>query len=398
MASGDTLTISEVNQFFNLFPTTVATTVDSDAIEVSLDTNDVVNIRHMTPGAGALILWTDRKQYVLQQNEVFTAGSIMARMATADEADLSIEPQAIGNRVYFVAKRGKHKAVKEFFAVGDGYQFDTEDVTAHVPEYIEGNVLKMVGNTSINTLFLLTSDPQVGPHSNTVYVYNYFDKNNERVQSAWSKWEFSGNVVDLSVNNTQLSFLIERQIDEEGDGTSINDTFLETIELAYDEQEQFHGHPVFLDSYEYRDTEYLPADLKPGEVTKTIDGRFYKGYPINVLYEFSPFQVRDRDGTAYSSGRLQLKRLNIEYYDTTNFIFEVETLARETRTQLFQGRVLGRLDNLIGKVPVTSGRYSAPIMGRSGAVKVRIRNHEVFGFKFQSATWEGFFNQRSKRL
>jgi hypothetical protein len=398
LASGDTMMISEVNQFFNMFPTTVATEVVSDAIEVSLDTNDVVNIKHMTPGAGALVLWTDRKQYVLQQNEVFTSGSIQARMAAADEVDLSIEPQAVGNRIYFVSDRGKYKTVKEFFAIGDGYQFDTEDVTAHVPEYIEGNIIKMVGNTSINALFILTTGDNSGGLSNTVYVYNYFDKSNERVQSAWSKWEFNGDVIDLSINNTQLSFLIKRKTGTDTNGGAIFQTYLETIELAYDELEQVHGYPVFVDSYEYRDIPYEESELNPGEITKKLGVHYYKGYIIPVVYEFSPFQVRDRDGTAYSSGRLQLKRLNIEYYDTTNFIFEVETLARETRTRLFQGRVLGRFDNLIGKVPVTTGRYSAPIMGRSGAVKVRIRNNEIYGFKFQSATWEGFFNQRSKRL
>jgi hypothetical protein len=319
-------------------------------------------------------------------------------MATADEVDLSIEPQAVGNRIYFVSDRGKYKTVKEFFAIGDGYQFDTEDVTAHVPEYIEGNIIKMVGNTSINALFILTTGDNSGGLSNTVYVYNYFDKSNERVQSAWSKWEFNGDVIDLSINNTQLSFLIKRKTGTDTNGRAIFQTYLETIELAYDELEQVHGYPVFVDSYEYRDIPYEESELNPGEITKKLGVHYYKGYIIPVLYEFSPFQVRDRDGTAYSSGRLQLKRLNIEYYDTTNFIFEVETLARETRTRLFQGRVLGRLDNLIGKVPVTTGRYSAPIMGRSGAVKVRIRNNEIYGFKFQSATWEGFFNQRSKRL
>ncbi|AHI30276.1 phage nozzle protein [Marinobacter similis] len=160
MASGDTLCISETGNFFNLFPTTVATQVDSDAMESTLDTNDVVNIKHITPGSGSLVLWTDRKQYVLQQDEVFTAGRLQSRMVTAEEADLSIEPLAVGNRVYFVAKRGKHNAVKEFFPVGDGFQFDTADVTAHVPEYIKGQVIKMVGNTSINALFVLTSDPR----------------------------------------------------------------------------------------------------------------------------------------------------------------------------------------------------------------------------------------------
>lgn len=393
LASGDTLCISEVDRFFNLFPTTVATTVDSDAMETSLDSNDVLEVKHITPGAGTMVLWTDRKQYVIQKDQVFTADRVSTRMVSAEAVDLSIEPLAIGNRVFFVSKRGKYQAVKELYLDNSGESFSVLDISSHIPEYIEGIALKLVGNTAINSVFLLTTSPDIGPYSDTVYVYNYFDEGNERVQSAWSKWKFGGRVIDISVDNTMLSFLIKRK---DVDGTF--KTFLETVELSYDELEQHHEHRVYLDAYQHRETPWEPSELREGEITKKVDDRYYKGYIVDVLYEFSPFFLRDDDLKTRSDGRLQLRRLFLNYHKTSNFILEVETLGRETRELLFQGRVLGRLDNLIGKVPVTSGRFSAPIMGQSGAIKVRIRNKEIFGFTFQSAYWEGFYHTRNRKV
>lgn len=406
LVSRDTIIASEIGQFFNLFPTTVATMVDSDPFEVQVDTNSPIDIQHVQSMASALILWDSRQQHALKSDSVFTAETVKSSHIASKDVDLSVRPLSLGNRGMFLTHRGKFYGCNELYAADGVEVFDTDDVSGQIPEFLQGNILKMVGSTENNLVLFLSnyvSPENTDTNSNTVYVYNYYDSGRERVQSAWSEWVFNGQVVDLSIDGTEIFLTIEREVEPaktlEKDGVEADPvfkTYLEKIQLSYDETEQTHGHPVYLDSYVVSETE--PTDLAYQEIKKKIDGLWYRGYLMDVLYEFSPFQVRDQDNTAYSTGRLQLKRLLIEYYDTTNFIFEVETLARETRTLLFQGRVLGRLDNIIGKVPVTTGRYSAPIMGRSGAVKVRIRNNEVFGFKFQSATWEGFFHQRSRRI
>lgn len=393
MAAGDTLCISEVDQFFNMFPTTVATTVDSDPMETTLDTNDVLDVKHITPGAGSLVLWTARKQYVIQKDQVFAADRVSSRMVAAEDADLTIEPLAVGNRVFFISKRGKYHALKELYVEEGSETFAVLDVSAHIPEYIEGDVVKLVGNTANNAIFVQTTGTDTTV--DTIYVYNYFDEGNERLQSSWSKWVFDGNVVDVSVDSTNLSFLIERDVVEAG--VPSQKTFLESIELSFDELEQHHNHRVYLDSYTFRDTPWDASELRPGEVTKRVKDRYYKGY-LDVMYEFSPFFLRDGELKTRSDGRLQLRRLFLDYHKTTNFVLEVETLGRETRELVFQGRVLGRLDNMIGVVPVTSGKFSAPIMGQSGAIKVRIRNKEIFGFTFQSAHWEGFYHTRNRRV
>jgi hypothetical protein len=406
LVSKATIIASEIGRFFNLFPTTAATMVDSDPFEVTVDTNSPLDIRYAQPMASALVLWDSREQHVLRSDSVFTAETVTSNRVSSKDVDISIRPLALGNRGMFLTNRGRFYGCHELFAVDGVEIFDTEDISSQIPEYLRGNILKAVGSTENNLVLFLSnhvSEENQNTNSNSIYVYNYFDSGRERLQSAWSEWTFNGQVLDMSIDGTEILLTIEREVEtqktveEDGvDADPVFKTYLESIQLAYDETEQVHGHPVYIDSYVTSDTE--PTDLDFAEVKKKIDGIWYRGYPMEVVYEFSPFQVRGSDNTAYPSGRLQLKRLNIEYYDTTNFIFEVETLARETRTRLFQGRVLGRMDNLIGKVPVTTGRYSAPIMGRSGSVKVRIRNHEVFGFKFQSATWEGFFNQRSRRI
>lgn len=147
--------------------------------------------------------------------------------------------------MYFVSKRADFASVNEY-RVAQYYTDtkDAEDVTAHVPYYVPNDVYRMIGSSNDNLLCLLTTtDPSA------LYVYKYLYLNGNRVQSAWSKWVFSGEILGGDFIGSSLYLAIRY-----GDMV-----FLDKITLSYNTED-------------FRDTETYRVMLdRKVEVTLTTD-------------------------------------------------------------------------------------------------------------------------------
>jgi len=391
LASDETINCSEIDNFFNFFPNTVATQMDNDPIEIAVDSTDIATIEHMVPSSGEMLLFSRKHQFALKSEDVFTSNTVYTKQINTKEVNVNVPPISLNNSTYFMTRLGKFNALQELMIRENSDIHDTQDLTQHVPNYITGDIKKMASSSAVQTVFMLPDSEEGTPYSSTVYVYDYHVQNQTRVQSAHQRWLFNTPVIDIEVDETTLYLVTLR---DEGTGTP--QPYLEKIDLTFDAFEQVHGHKVHLDCLEWSNTPWNTEDLLPEEETLKVDNRYYRGFKYPMWYTFSPifYRIQER---ARTDGRLQLRRMFLNYSDTSTFDVNIETLGRDQRDIKFEGRVLGRLDNLIGKVPVTAGTYSLPIMGRSSSIKVTIYNDEVFGCKFQSAIWEGFYNSRNRR-
>tara|TARA_B100001989_G_scaffold41036_1_gene25269 strand:- start:1179 stop:3494 length:2316 start_codon:yes stop_codon:yes gene_type:complete len=405
MLSDENVILSEVGEYFNFFQNTVITFVDSAPIDVAVSNNQVSILRHAVPFSEQLLLFSDLTQFVLRAEQFLAPDTVSIDVTTQFEASLRAKPVGAGKYVFFPTNRGKFSGVREYFVDNSSNTNtvnDAADITAHIPSYIQGEVISLKASSNEDALLLLTDDS-----ADTLYVYKYYWSATDKLQSAWSKWKFNGSLLNVDFNLSEIFILIKR-------GT---DVCLEKINLSKDEAVDVTdaNHPILLDrrvkltnggttTVPYTDSNTIFVRQDGQQITQSqvatalaANKVVYAGIPFTFKYEFSE-QVIKRDNAPITIGRLSIKNWNIVYNDSGFFECKVTPDKRTAKTRRFTGRNIGSLNNVIGKVSIDSGTFSFPVLSRADSVKVEIESNSFLPCIFQSAEWEGFYTLRSRRL
>ena len=153
-----------------------------------------------------LLCFSDRAQFKIEAPDTgYSPASTGITLSTRFQHDPKVEPVGAGNYIYFTQAKGASTAVQEYFVEPDTSNNDAADVTVGVPTLIPTNCHKLISNTIEDTILALVDDgvdsnlapytasSNVAPtNADRIYVYKYFWNANEKVQSAWSYWEFTG--------------------------------------------------------------------------------------------------------------------------------------------------------------------------------------------------------------
>jgi hypothetical protein len=213
--SGENVIFSEASNFFNFFRTTVRALLDSDPIDVAVSQNEVSELKAALPIQDSLLLFSELNQFTLSASQLLTPAEVTIDQSTKFECDLRTSPVGAGNSVFFNTVGGNFAGVREYFTDGDTEIKDATLITSHVPAYLSGNVRKMAASTNEDMLICLTSAVK-----SEAYIYKWYNSNNERLQSSWSKWTFDKNVADVTFNNSDLYITFEDGSFEKMDLTS----------------------------------------------------------------------------------------------------------------------------------------------------------------------------------
>jgi hypothetical protein len=120
--------------------------------------------------------------------------------------NVNVRPIFMNNKIFFCAKRGLHTAVMQYFITGNGRITDAIDVSSHIETYIPADVTQLSGSPINNMLFLTAQSTK-----DTIYVYKYFDSGDTRIQSAWFKWTYDGEIYSATSLGKNLNISIKRQ-------------------------------------------------------------------------------------------------------------------------------------------------------------------------------------------
>ena len=199
LLSGENVIFSESGSYFNFYRSTVRAILDSDPIDVAVSQNEVSELKAALPIQDSLLLFSELNQFTLSSDQLLTPLEVTIDQSTKFECDLTADPVGAGNSVFFSTFGGSYSGIREYYTEGDTEIDDADLITAHVPEYLSGKVRKMAASTNENVLVCLTTT-----NKKEAYIYKWYNQDNERVQSSWSKWLFDTDVVDISFNNSNL--------------------------------------------------------------------------------------------------------------------------------------------------------------------------------------------------
>ena len=395
---------SRAGQFesFDFFRKSTLTVIDSDPIDVAVSSNKVSILKHAVPFNDSLLLFSDLTQFKVTGEPILSPDTINVSSTTEFEASLRAKPAQSGRFVYFGSRRGDYSGLWEYFVDTDTDTNNAVEITAHVPKYIDGELKSIQASSNEDMIIVQTyDDPQA------LYIYRYYWQGRDRLQSSWSRWTFSGDVIGFSFNRADITLLIKR-------GTNL---FLERINLSVDDATTYTtgGFSIHLDrrvrletsgltTIPYTDSSVTYID-QTGKIITLADvaGKLansevvFAGVPFTFKYEFSKpvLKVNDRPVT---TGKFKLRNYAVVYDNTGFFEVDVAPLKRDVYTRSFTGRVVGSSANLLNQAAIESGTYVFGVLGDAEQISVTLKSSSHLPCTFQSAEWEGFYVLRSRRM
>lgn len=426
--SGENVVMSEVGKFFNFFITTATTLVDSDVIDVAASHTKSSILEHAVVFNGGLLLFSDQTQYILEHDTVLANSTVSVKPVTEFEASTLAAPVSSGKTVFFATDKLRWGGVREYLTLPDNTdQNDATDITSHIPQYISPNINRLLCSTNDDILFVLSAN-----RKNSLWVYKYYWNGNEKIQSAWSRWELSGDILSAGIVGTKLYLAMSYPSDDA--------VYLEVLDFAPGNRDEGMAFEVCLDRM-LNETDVTIGDYDPiarttpltlpfpmnndpvivtsmgrilswtyDEETEGVcnvsgeigDTSLFIGIPFESSYTFSTFAVRESgnggSGNAVTTGRLQLRSLSLSCNDTGFIEIDVTPSFRGTSTYTFTGRELGHGTNVIGQIPLYTGTIKCPLLSCNTQVVVRVHSDSFLPFALVNAAWEGFYNARHSRV
>jgi len=185
LAGGEFLAASQAGNLYDFFQEDEGTIVDSDAFSRRLASDAYTRIEHMVPLNKTLYLFTRAgRQFSLSSPDALTPSTAAITPTTAYQT-LPIRPRPINDRLYFVSLEKDKASLREYQYVRDRDSNEAPDVSAHVPGLIPSSVRDLATSPNDNTAVISGLD------SDILYVYRAHWSGEQKVQSAWTKFDLS---------------------------------------------------------------------------------------------------------------------------------------------------------------------------------------------------------------
>lgn len=435
LLSSDGTIISEVGEYFNFWPVTVTTTLDSDRIDYRVSHTKVSILRHAVPFDEKVVLFSDQTQFIMQGGQTLTQKTIQIDPATEFENSLSAKPVGTGKNVYFATPNGQFNGIREFFVDQVTAAKNAVNITAHVPKYIPDGVFKFAASSTEDVLVVLTSgDPT------RVYLYKFFYAGEEKLQSSWSRFTMGGagtvvlgadfieSVLYLTVQRTDGVYFEKLNFSPGAVDTGVNFvthydrrlTEAQCTSVVYAAGVTTWTLPYAVDgTMKVVTREVSPGLLitvtNPTTTTLVASGDYsttkvYLGQTYRRSYTLSKFYLREegKDGKSIvMTGRLQVRNATLAYADTGTFTVTVSPDYRDPSSFVeyrdpadatFTGRILGAGSNLLGAIALASGKFTFPVLSKNDRVTIEISSDSFLPMHLLSLDWEGLYHARSKRM
>ena len=447
--AGDNVILSTVSEFFNFFPETVISVLDTEPIDVAASHTKVAILKHAVTMGEKLILFSEQTQFVLSSSaDNLTPSTANVLVQTEFESNAAAQPVGSGSSIYFLTKKGSFAGIREYIIAGNQQIQDAANTTIHVPRLIPSGIFKMAVSNNQDILVLLGTE-----NPNKLYVNRWlYGDGFSKALNAWFTYTINSNRSILNIDfigtdlilvieeangvtlekipfetnfrepNAEFEYHLDHKVTEATSGVSVaynSATGISTFTVPYRLRANMNIVGRYLASNEtstFVDAQGNTKTLVSGQAlttTNATDGststitatgdyrnsKFIIGEPYEMHYRFSQQRLTQGGGgaTELISGRLQIHHFYIKYEDSGFFQVEVTPENRDTSLHKFTGRLLGAASASIGQINLDTGTFKVPIMSKSDRVDIDVKNNTFLPTLLASAEYEGVFHMRSRR-
>lgn len=412
--------VDENNQLvYNFTRNTVSSLLDSAPIDISVSSPRVQKLKAAKGFQENLIIFSENGQFVLKGGDVLTPKTVSVTPITNFSFEDQVDPLPLGSYIYFPFTRGNFTGMREFTVNATTDIYDSTEITEHVPAYVPKNIIDMAGTTAEDMIVLLSGDEK-----GSLYIYNYFWNNNQKVLSAWSKFTFTGEIRGVEfiestlyavITNNGETNLVELPLES---GITDSAGFVTHLDMRVAKTVTHGDNEITLpytpadNSVEVYTTDGLKLNATNlgGTVTLTqavndvdadgndIDTNVFVGIPYTMKYTFSEqlFKAKAGNSTSPSNAAKLLIRNGSIYFDkTAHFKVKVTPKFRDTYENVFTPNVIG--SSSIGTLQLDTGFFRFPVLTKAQDTTITIENDSALPSNLQSAEFESFMHSRSSR-
>lgn len=433
--SGENIVMSRTGRYFKLYPASVASISDDDPIDVAVSYNRVVDLQFAVPFTEELLLWANGAQFILTAQGILSPKTVELNLSTQFSVHTGARPVGIGRNVYYASPRATFTSINRYFTVRDvsGVK-DSDNMTAHVPNYIPNGVFSLGGSSTENYLSVITTGAP-----SRVYLFKFLFDNGEAIQQSWSHWDFGENITvrAFTVDDSCVNLILENGVSTQmakveftrhtidlpdepyrayldmkkryviPSGSYDIDTNLTTLNLRTIYQADFFQGEIAILEPDGKITLHQPKggswnDNPEIVLNGNMEGvTIIIGFTFKFIYEFSKFLIKKdaSDGSTATEdiGRLQLRRAWVNYENSGAFVINVDNGSRMF-TYDMAGARLGTPNLRIGRLNVGTGQYKFPVAGNALNQTVTIISDNTTPLNIIGCGWEGNYLRRSSGM
>jgi hypothetical protein len=450
LLADENVIMSAADAYDRFWPESVQTVVDSDPIGLSAGSRKINLLTSSLAFADVLLIFSRNGQFRLSGGNA-VAASLTPKTATitqitAFEMSNTVDPVIVGRTMYFSVPRGEYGGLREFFLPdASGPVPTSEEVTAAVPRFLPSNLSNLVATAAEEAVYAVSKD-----QPRRVYLYKFLFQGDDKLQSAWSYWEFNAgksligaDLVDSDLYvvvqysdgvyleqivthpetvdaGTTVEMLVDRKVTEASCAVALTtpsglDT-QSTITLPYPINTstsnmavvgRFFAGNSLMHGQVVQILSSTAAGGAGGNGTLTVRGdltgaKFFVGELYDMLYEFSTQYLKEQPpggGMAVISGpKLQLRTWTMLFDKSSSFSIKVTPRGRDTMTYPYTGFEIGDQEISLGELAIRTSKFRVPVMAQNIEAKIEVVSSSPLPCRLQSAEWEGFYHTRAARL
>lgn len=428
VSSRENIIMSESGEYFNWWMTTANDLLDTDGIDVPITSTKANLINYCVVFSEDLYAFSNDTQFIIRADSTLTPKTASPTEITQFNSSPDCQPKVAGKNLYFPSEHGDFSTIREYYTIQDISQMkNAQDITSHIPNYIEAGVYDIITSTAENVLFCLTHNA-----TDTIYLYKYLFSNEERIQSSWSKWVFNGEIYGAGFIGSYLYLLIRRgtQITMEQMDLSVNVKDFDDTEIyrVYLDQKKVMDNGVYDDVsertkfdlkalYAYTDTTPLQSlcvvthdgvlheNLKADDAGCIyLDGNFegkklVVGEPYLFKAIFTTFYLKKNDNgniSSYAEGRTQIKNIHINYDHTGFLACRVSYLGGKEYMYRMTSKILGTSSARLGKKQNETGKFDVPVHAKNEYVTIAVESDMPVPLSIIGLNWDCLYTTRTK--
>jgi len=431
----DSIIASVTGEYYNFFANTVTAQADSDPIDAASSDNQVTNLEHAIIFNGSLVLFSDKAQFFHPYDTSFTTKNLNMAAKTKFTNTLSCIPATAATSIFFPFSSGESTNIRELTQESLTGNVQASIISDHCRKYIKGTCKQIVADTTNNYLFIRTDE------ANTIYVYQWYDKGNERKQQAIHKWVFNDPIHHIGVasgklfmrtTHDSLSLIVFVDLSDPDtyklhfnlklDNKYLMTPVSETLEGAW---AMYYPSYFVLDSDEERKVVSLnDADAAGTEPTNyvfsstvlyldkpsgsDITSQYIIGTPFKSEVTLTTPSIKDQYNRVRSRHKLRLSDLKfnlqdsgfikflVEYYSYGELVRNMESIRKFE--QAWGANIIGtQVFALESPADIIDSLVKLPIRGDAESTIIKLESESFLPFKLVDASWSGQYNEKGRR-
>lgn len=249
MLSDENVIMSRPGDFWNFWAKTAMTVTAADVIDISVASTYPAILYNAIEVNAGLLLFSPNQQFLLTtDNDVLSPDTVKVNSISTYGFNKNTPPVSMGVTVGFLNNAGMNARFFEMVNIRREGEAEVIEQSKPVSEKLPANMNLLADSKEDNLLMCGTLGER------HVWGYRYFDSGERRIQSAWFRWELTGDLVYHCIMDDVYFAVVQKH----GIITLQRFDLKNTVWTAIVEDQELYPYTVHLDNYRV----VLPNELQ----------------------------------------------------------------------------------------------------------------------------------------